>query len=264
MSKKKILIVGRGPWGQRYVETLKELRVSTDTCGRDWQRYLDKDFDGVVVATPPQHHIEIAKSFLSKGIPVMIEKPLALSIDEVEGLAPYQEVPILVNHLHLFSSQYQNIKRASLAEKIISIESKGFNHGPHRTYSSLWDYGPHDLSMAIDLMGGNVSVMNATVDSTPRGELYRFTLKNQSITATSTVGNGALHRARELKVIFSSGREMKYRNEDNVSPPLTNAVICFLRAIQGIDDYRLGLTLSKKILQVLQTIERMVTQENST
>jgi predicted dehydrogenase len=43
--------------------------------------------DAVVVATPTQFHHKVAKSLLDQGIPLLVEKPLAQSMSEVNELA---------------------------------------------------------------------------------------------------------------------------------------------------------------------------------
>jgi len=42
--------------------------------------------DGVIIATPPASHFTVAKFFLEQGIPVLCEKPLSESSQEVESL----------------------------------------------------------------------------------------------------------------------------------------------------------------------------------
>jgi len=47
----------------------------------DWRDLLDK-VDAVSIATPTETHCEIACAFLEKGIHVLVEKPMALTLDE--------------------------------------------------------------------------------------------------------------------------------------------------------------------------------------
>ena len=59
------------------------------------------DVDGVVLSTPTLMHVEGGMACVERGVPVLIEKPLAASADEAQGLidrARKKNVPILVGH----------------------------------------------------------------------------------------------------------------------------------------------------------------------
>ena len=51
----------------------------------DWRELLDK-VDVVSVATPTETHCEIACAFLEKGVHVLVEKPIALTLDEADKI----------------------------------------------------------------------------------------------------------------------------------------------------------------------------------
>lgn len=48
---------------------------------RDHRRLLDRGLDGVVLTTPDDTHEELAIDFLQAGIPVYLEKPLAITLE---------------------------------------------------------------------------------------------------------------------------------------------------------------------------------------
>ena len=102
--KNIVLVGGNGKWGQNYISTLKYFQdINLQVATREnWKQLIDKNPDGVIVATPPDSHIEIASYSLSKNIATMIEKPLALSLQEAETLKQFT-APILVNHIQLFT-----------------------------------------------------------------------------------------------------------------------------------------------------------------
>ena len=65
--------------------------------------------DGIVVATPPSTHIEIANYAITNNLPVLIEKPLSLSLDET--LDFFKKIKlfkknIMVNFIHLYNPIY--------------------------------------------------------------------------------------------------------------------------------------------------------------
>jgi predicted dehydrogenase len=51
----------------------------------DWRDLLDK-VDAVSIATPTETHCEIACAFLEKGVHVLVEKPIALTLDEADKM----------------------------------------------------------------------------------------------------------------------------------------------------------------------------------
>jgi predicted dehydrogenase len=250
-----LVLVGNGAWGKNYVSTLANfsgvnLQVATR---QNWKSLIDNRPDGVMICTPPDTHVELASYALKRGIPTMIEKPLCLSLAEAEILEQFG-APILVNHIHLFSEAYQNLRDMSRQFPISKIVSLGFNNGPTRPYSSLWDYGCHDLSMILDLaqeMPQNIDVQEMRTDT---GSLFNIKMDFGTFDTESLVGNGGQKRVRKLK-IECGGLKVEYDDtclSNYRSLPLTNALCVFQQAILGMQDYRLGLDLPLKVLKVLE------------
>ena len=90
----KAVLIGNGTMGGRH-------RARFEACGVEFVAVLDKecsdesvltasiegkDFDFAVVATPASSHYGYAKFFLERKIPVLVEKPLAISSDEAQEL----------------------------------------------------------------------------------------------------------------------------------------------------------------------------------
>jgi predicted dehydrogenase len=253
-----LILVGNGQWGKNYVNTLRQFsNVNLKIANRNnWQSLIDQGADGVIICTPPDSHIEIAHFSLSRNIPTMIEKPVALSMSEVLSLETYT-VPILVNYIHLFSEAYQLAKQ-SIQGPILEINSIGYNKGPLRTYSSLWDYGSHNIAMILDLINKMPTSITAKKEITPHGELFHLSLKFDQINTLSIIGNGAETKA--LKLDIKSKNHVIYDNKDNSSlqiSPLTSALQVFIRALHGHNDGRLGLYLTKQVTQILIECENI-------
>ena len=70
--------------------------------------------DAVVIATPTQSHYELAKAALEAGKHVLVEKPLAASVEEAEQLVElaerYDRV-LAVGHVFLFNGGIRAVKR---------------------------------------------------------------------------------------------------------------------------------------------------------
>jgi predicted dehydrogenase len=56
-------------------------------CGEDWAGLIAKpEISGVVIATPAPMHVDMATRCLRAGRDVLIEKPLSLTLDRIDGL----------------------------------------------------------------------------------------------------------------------------------------------------------------------------------
>lgn len=250
-----ILLIGNGKWGERYIQTLNEFpNISLTVANRsNWKELVDKKPDGVIVATSPQSHIEIAKFVLERNIPTLIEKPLALSLSDALQLKQFY-APILVNHIHLFSNAYQYLKNVINPSEISGIASLGFNRGPHRDYSSLFDYGSHCIAEILDLTQSYPSKILCEKTSTIYGNLFKLKLKFNKFGAEGLVGNGGFKSVKKLKVM-SNGIKFSYDDKEKYIkyiPPLINTIKVFTDAIDGKKDYRLGLDLSIDVIRILE------------
>lgn len=71
----------------------------------DWRELLDK-VDAVSIVTPTETHCEIACAFLEKGVNVLVEKPIALSLEEADKMLETAEksgAKLMVGHLERFN-----------------------------------------------------------------------------------------------------------------------------------------------------------------
>ena len=245
-----ILLIGNGSWGKIYAQNLSNLNISFQIANRDnWQELVNQQPAGVIIATPPQSHIEIASFALDRNIPVLIEKPLAMNYKEAKELQKYT-APILVNHIHLFSDNYQQLKKEVINKKINSIHTLGYNKSPNQTYSSLLDYGAHDIAMILDLTQQYPQIISAKEERTEFGFLYHITLLFDKFYSESIVGNGGEDKKRDLTVI-QNDKALIYNGGDN---PLENTIKTFQKLIAGGSDERAGLDLSLKVMMILDTI----------
>ena len=112
---KRIAVVGAGLVGQRHIAAIGqvegvELAAVVEPGPSDQmvpvfaqldEMFAAVDVDGVILSTPTLMHVEGGMACVERGVPVLIEKPLAASADEAQGLidrARKKDVPILVGH----------------------------------------------------------------------------------------------------------------------------------------------------------------------
>jgi predicted dehydrogenase len=119
--------------------------------------------DAIIVATPPCTHFSIAFQCLRNGKHVLVEKPMARSMQEGCTLikeARQSNVVLMVGHTFEFNPAVRElkrrIKRGDLG-RIRYLHSSRLNLGLYRSdVNVVWDLAPHDIS-----------IMNYLLDATP-------------------------------------------------------------------------------------------------
>jgi len=174
-----LALIGAGPWGRNYIRAIEassEARLAAvasrnpetrrligDTCAvySEWQEAVENpEVEGVVIATPPHTHAEIACVALAAGRGVLIEKPLAMLESEARAVAAAASAsnrPAMVNHIHLHHPAFRALKdELSRLGEVRAIHGEAGRAGPFRQgVSVLWDWGPHDVAMALAVTGGD-------------------------------------------------------------------------------------------------------------
>ena len=130
----------------------------------DWKAKLATERpDAVAIATPASLHAVMALAALDHDLPVFIEKPMATSLGDAERIrdaAARKKLPVVVDHIHLFNPAWRELTRRIHELGVLrEAESEAGNAGPFRAdITPLWDWGAHDIAMAIDLGGVPVAV----------------------------------------------------------------------------------------------------------
>ena len=120
----------------------------------------DPTIDAVVVVTPAATHFDLVTRALRAGKHVLVEKPMASSVAEVEAIAVEAEKGgriAMVGHTFLFNPAVRFLKSlidsGELGE-IRYIYSQRLNLGRIRSdVDALWNLGPHDVSIIQYLLG---------------------------------------------------------------------------------------------------------------
>ena len=114
----------------------------------------DNDVDAVVVATPVVTHFDIAVRALKAGKHILVEKPLATSMKEVEQigeLARERNRVVMAGHTFLFNPAVRYVKKLIDSGEIGDIRyiySQRLNLGRIRSdVDALWNFAPHDVSI---------------------------------------------------------------------------------------------------------------------
>ncbi|HTT08615.1 MAG TPA: Gfo/Idh/MocA family oxidoreductase [Gammaproteobacteria bacterium] len=312
MTRLRLGLIGLGRWGRTLVRTLNETpdvdlaRTASrgprppDIAGADcrhftdWRESLDPEaIDGVIIATPPAVHAEMAIEALRRHIPVFVEKPLTMKLREaqdVQNAARANNTLIMVDHTHLFSPAYRELKnQIGNPDTIRALHCISGNMGPFRSdVPVLWDWGSHDIALCMDLLGFDLNCRLArylehrNVDGAA-GELIELHLESDmSVPIHMRVGNimqpktrffavyledslfiyddQSVHKLKryEATSVFSpppgTGAIITVENE----PPLKNALIEFRSAIRSGDTQHVSLDLGIAVVAALEKCEAML------
>lgn len=114
--------------------------------------FANESLDWVHICTPVETHVPLALESIEAGVPVLIEKPVAESVEAVETLmnaSREQDVPVSVVHNHRFGHAIRS------ARERIETGALGEIRGVDLIYTgSTPPDTPNRGSWAFDLLGG--------------------------------------------------------------------------------------------------------------
>jgi predicted dehydrogenase len=182
ISPMRLGVVGLGYWGPNLVRCAVEQEdveveaiCDTDNVAlaklarrypgiggtQDLDKLLeDPRIDGMMIATPVSTHHRLAKRCLLAGKHVMIEKPLASTVEEGEelvALAEELELVLMPGHTFLYSPPVIKVKELLDAGELGDLyfgTSSRVNLGIHQSdVSVVKDLAPHDFSILLYWLG---------------------------------------------------------------------------------------------------------------
>jgi predicted dehydrogenase len=146
---------------------------------------LDK-VDAVTIAAPTVEHLKLAKIFIDKKIPVLIEKPLAANVKQgrkIVALAHENNVVVAVGHSERCNPVVQAIKRLDIEPKF--IEASRVSPYPFRST---------DIGVVLDVMIHDIDII--------------LSLAASKIKKVDAVGVGVIDRAEDIcnaRIVFENG-----------------------------------------------------------
>jgi predicted dehydrogenase len=171
----KVAVIGCGYWGPNLIRNFRSAQncEMLICCDKDEQRLnrmrslypevevttdyrdlLKADIDGVAIATPVWTHHFLAKTFLTAGKHVFIEKPITRSSEECVDLinaAQLNQKIIMVGHTFEYTAAVNKIKeiiKSGEIGEVIYISSTRVNLGLlQKDINVIWDLAPHDISI---------------------------------------------------------------------------------------------------------------------
>jgi len=164
-ERARIALVGCGYWGPKVIRaaaSLPEVEIAALvdrelSLAESVQRHFpaariapsltdvltDETIDAVIVATPPETHVELAAEALAAGKHVLVEKPLALTAEDCRTLgaqALEAGLILMVGHTFRFSPAVQHVRQLIAQHElgeVYYIDSQRLNLGRRAACSNL-------------------------------------------------------------------------------------------------------------------------------
>jgi predicted dehydrogenase len=120
--------------------------------------------DAATIVVPTSYHETVAADFLRRGIPVLVEKPLAptaRAAEHLSELAKENKALLQVGHIERFNPAFEEIQRRRLQPKFIRAERLGPFTGRSFDIGVVLDLMIHDLDLMLTLVDAPVTSVEA-------------------------------------------------------------------------------------------------------
>ncbi len=181
----KAAVIGAGVMGMNHARVYAEMDdvdlvavadPSMEACARiariyrpevygDYRTMLERERPDIVsVAVPTALHVEVACDTMSRGIHVLVEKPLALTVEEgrvIIDAARQFGVKLSVGHLERFNPAIIELRRRLREEelgRIFQVQARRVSPFPGRIQDVgvILDLATHDVDVIRHLLGSEV------------------------------------------------------------------------------------------------------------
>lgn len=183
MSQLKLGVVGVGALGRHHARILSEMdgvelagvaetnptigqqvaEACNSTCYADYQELLPK-VDAACIVVPSVYHLDVAEDFLKQGIPLMIEKPLAATLEEAERiieLSREHDSLVQVGHIERFNPAFQEVLEAATTPKYIKAERLSPYTFRSTDIGVVHDLMIHDLDLVLEIANSPIKSVSA-------------------------------------------------------------------------------------------------------
>lgn len=173
-SKLRIGVIGVGHMGTYHVNVIRQIPAavlagvydaSQEQAALTASRYETKAFpsvdalldeaDAVIVAVPTEHHHRVSLAALSRGIHVLVEKPMTRTVEEARELvaeAAKRSLILQVGHVERFNGAVQELRRIITKPRLIEAHRLGPNTGRIRDVGVVLDLMIHDIDIVLNLV----------------------------------------------------------------------------------------------------------------
>jgi predicted dehydrogenase len=174
MDALKMAVVGVGALGRHHARILSQMagvelvavadpnaaqaQAVGENCGCEWTadfRTLFQRIDAASIVVPTSLHVDVASEFLKRSLPVLVEKPLAATVETgrtLVRLAEEHKLPLQVGHVERFNPAFEKVAELSGPPKYIRAERL-----------SPYAFRSMDIGAVHDLMIHDIDLVNSLV-----------------------------------------------------------------------------------------------------
>lgn len=251
-------------------ENFQKIKTPGITYTNDYRELLAL-VDAVIIALPTDMHYLAAKTALSAGVHVLIEKPLTRTIAQAEelfALANQHGLTLHVGHVERFNGALQELKKIIDNPYLIEMQRVGPFNPRVANDSVILDLMIHDLDIVLNLIPSPLSDFNvvgtkvnstncdiahvqlafangaiATIFSSRASQIKNRSMavhqKNEYIHLNFTTQDLSIHRGTASSIIIGQD-QLKYRQEALIEHlfvykdnPLKLEIEHFIKAIKA-------------------------------
>jgi len=223
-SKLRVAVVGVGHLGKHHARILSTLdgvaltavvdkiperaaeiaATSSTTAFTDSRQILDA-VDAVTIAVPTELHRDIAMPFLERGISVLVEKPMAKSLEEADQMiasAAASGATLAVGHTERYNPAVATVLPLVTSPRFIEVHRLGVFPDRSLDIDVVFDLMIHDLDVILSLVRSEVTSVEAVGVPvlTPRYDIANARLRFASgCIANVTASRISKDRVRKIR-----------------------------------------------------------------
>jgi len=184
----------------------------------DYRQMLDREaLDLISIAVPPALHAEIVPYVIARGLPVLVEKPLAPSADQARQILRAVQASgakLMVGHIERFNPAVIALARElrrGAAGRVLQLSAYRTSSGvpPGRIVGVTHDLAIHDIDVMCMLVDRPVARVQATAHGQASGEqVHRVSgqlLFDHWVAATVEASWQSARKVRQLTVRCQRG-----------------------------------------------------------
>lgn len=297
----KVGVIGVGSMGRHHPRVYRELgaeligiadideKVAGEVASKyetraftNYEQLLDQGLDAVSIVVPTLLHNEIAMKAISRNINVLVEKPIADTIErskEIISHARSSNVMLMIGHIERFNPAVSKLKEIideGIVGDLITLSSRRVGPFVERVtdVGIIVDIGTHDIDIARYVVGTEPVETFCKLRGIKhrKGDCAFIILEFEKVTASIELNWFTPHRVRSLVVtgtkgiayadyseqsvtIYNSGWKMepKIRKEEPLRLELSHFLHCvetgekpLISGEEGLKTLEIALNVEKK------------------